>query len=84
MLVDRIGQTINHNSTIVYFGDKQIYEVVGVSAQKVRVRIRRNRVSSLWPENCLVIDENLKSMAAESLEGQIMERYWILLKGLLK
>ena len=75
-LVDRIGQVIYSDSTILYLGDKQIYEVEGVSAQKIRVRIRKNRISSLWPENCLVIDENLWHMAREQAKSDIAQHYW--------
>lgn len=75
-LVDRIGQPIYSDSTILYLGDKQIYEVEGVSAQKIRVRIRNSRISSLWPENCLVIDENLWHMARDWAKPNITERFW--------
>lgn len=75
-LVDRIGQPIYSDSTILYLGDKQIYGVEGISAQKIRVRIRRNRISSLWPENCLVIDENLWHMARDRAKSDITERFW--------
>lgn len=83
-LVDRIGQTIYSDSTILYLGDKQIYEVEGVSAQKIRVRIRNSRISSLWPENCLVIDENLWHMARDAATSDIAQRFWEHRRELLK
>lgn len=76
MLIDRIGQPITVDSTILYLGDKEIYEVEGVSAQKIRVRIRSNRISSLWPENCLVIDENLWALARDGAKSDIAQRFW--------
>lgn len=76
MLIDRIGQPITVDSTILYLGDKEIYEVEGVSAQKIRVRIRKNRISSLWPENCLVIDENLWAMARGDSKSEIAQHFW--------
>lgn len=83
-LTDRIGQPINIDSTILYLGDKQIYYVDGLSAQKVRVRMGKvRRASSLWPENCLVIDENLWAMAREGATADIAERYWSQRKELL-
>lgn len=84
MLVDRIGQPIYSDSTILYLGDKQIYEVEGVSAQKIRVRIRNSRISSLWPENCLVIDENLWHMARYAATSDIAQRFWEHRRELLK
>lgn len=83
-LVDRIGQPIYSDSTILYLGDKQIYEVEGVSAQKIRVRIRNSRISSLWPENCLVIDENLWHMARDDSTSEIARRFWEHRRELLK
>lgn len=76
MLYDLIGQEIKIDSTILYLGDKQVYDVVGLSSLKLRVRIKPNRLSSLWPENCLVIDENLWALARQNSQEDVAKRYY--------
>lgn len=83
MVLDRIGQEIKVDSTIIFFGDRQVYNVEGLSPQKVRIRIRHGRLSTIWPENCVVIDENLSLMAYNELIPSIWDSYMAKRKELI-